>query len=253
MLPGLAAPTGALPEPRMPRSHTRAQPEPPDLERNVAEFFDGWRAARDPGADLRVERTLGSADPRLYAVIQRVASEGGPLRFRPSNAASHFDALARSVVYQQLSKSAAATIYARYVHALGGVPSAEEVARATPYRLRRAGLSAPKVRYLQALAAAVVSGQIELEQLAQLSDDAVIAELTCLPGIGIWTAQMFLMFRLHRPDVLPLHDAGVQRGLQLAHGLNRTPAPRDVERAGLRWTPHRSIASLYLWAAVETT
>ena len=232
----------------MSRSHRMPYPAE-SADRDA--FLEGWQTQGAPDAGQEIERELRRADPKLGRIIDRVVAEDGPRRFKASGCRSHFDAIARSVIYQQLSKQAAATIYARYTSALGGHPDPDRVHAATPYRLRRTGLSAPKVRYLKATARAVVTGKIDLEQLEKLPDPAVIEQLTGLPGVGIWTAQMFLMFRLGRMDVPPVHDLGIQKGLQFAHGLRRPPAPRYIERVGRKWAPYRSIACLYLWAAVD--
>jgi DNA-3-methyladenine glycosylase II len=214
-------------------------------------FTEGWCAQTQPDRDDSIERSLAHADSRLGALIHRVVASGGPRRFKISNASSHFDAIARAIIYQQLSKKAAASIYARYLGVFGGPPTPEQVIAAQPGMLRQVGLSASKARYLQSLASSIVSGELDLSRVEDQSDDIVVAQLTSIPGIGVWTAQMFLMFRLRRLDVLPINDVGVQRGLQLAHGLSKPPAPRYVERAGRRWAPFRSIACLYLWAALD--
>lgn len=213
-------------------------------------FLGGWESCSAPGLVTSAEDQLSAADHRLGALIGRIIEIDGPRRYRPSNASSHFDAIARSIIYQQLSKKAAATIYGRYREIVPhGQPS--EVLAVPADSLRAAGLSSPKARYLRSLAAAVEEGSLDLRRIGQLSDEEIIEALTALPGVGVWTAQMFLMFRLRRPDVLPLHDIGIQRGLQIAHGLRKPAAPGYVARAGARWAPHRSLACLYLWAAVD--
>jgi DNA-3-methyladenine glycosylase II len=220
-------------------------------EDDAGAFTEGWCAQAQADCGDDIERSLAHADSRLGALIHRVVALGGLRRFKPSNALSHFDAIARSIIYQQLSKKAAASIYARYSMMFGGSPTPEQVIAAQPAMLRQVGLSGLKARYLQMLASSIVSGEMNLSRVGDQPDDIVIAQLTSAPGIGVWTAQMFLMFRLRRPDVLPINDAGVQRGLQLAHGLSKPAAPRYVERAGRRWAPFRSIACLYLWAALD--
>ena len=214
-------------------------------------FVAGWTAAAGTGEGRLEERHLAAADPRLGRLIARLVAGGGMRRFKPSTAPSDFDAIARSIVYQQLSTMAASTIYGRYVEALGGSPNPERVLEARPERLLRAGLSRAKVRYVKALASAVASGELDLGSLRDLPDESVIDALTRVPGVGLWTAQMFLMFRLHRPDVLPTIDVGIRRGLQMAHGLRKPAAPGYVSRSGRRWAPYRSLACLYLWAALE--
>ncbi len=214
-------------------------------------FVSGWAAAAGAGEGHQAERHLAGADPRLGELVARVVAAGGVRRFKSSTASSDFDAIARSIVYQQLSTMAASTIYGRYVDALEGCPSPERVLETRPERLLQAGLSRPKVRYVKALASAVASGELELGSLRELPDESVIDALTRVPGVGLWTAQMFLMFRLQRPDVLPTIDVGIRRGLQMAHGLRKPAAPGYVFRSGRRWAPYRSLACLYLWAALE--
>ncbi len=200
---------------------------------------------------LGAERALGLADPKLGHLIDRVIEKAGVQRFVPSPYATHFEALARSIVYQQLSGKAAATIHGRVVGLLGGGVAPDSILRVGDEALQAAGLSRAKVRYLRALARAVVEQELDLEQVESQPDDEVIETLTRVQGIGVWTAQMFLMFRLGRPNVLPTGDLGIQKGLQLAHGLKKPAAPGYVKRAGSRWAPNRSLACLYLWAALD--
>jgi DNA-3-methyladenine glycosylase II len=239
--------------PRSQRDRRRAigpsrQPEARDP---AAAFVAGWRAQTVRSVADPIEQRLAEADPRLGRVIARVTAAGKVRRFGPPNTASPFDAVARSIIYQQLSMQAAATIYGRVSSAVGGELRPPRLLATSAQRLRRCGLSRAKIRYLRALATAVIRAELDLAQLEQLPDARVVEQLTRLPGVGIWTAQMFLMFQLRRPDVLPLHDAGIRRGLQLAHGLEQPPSAATIASAGERWSPQRSIASLYLWAAVE--
>jgi DNA-3-methyladenine glycosylase II len=191
---------------------------------------------------------LRRADPALARVIARV----GPCRFAPRAEGTHFEAVARSIVYQQLSTRAAGTIHGRF-HALygGRAPEPAELLATGDDALRAAGLSRQKVAYLRDLAARVDAGDVPLADIEALGDEAVIAALTRVKGVGRWTAQMFLMFRLGRPDVLPDLDLGVQKGLMLAHGLPAIPKPADVLRLGAPWAPYRSIASWYLWRSLD--
>jgi len=212
------------------------------------DFLATWGRAPAP-ENSSAEKHLCASDSKLANVIRVV----GPQRFAESPARSHFDAIARSIIYQQLSKKAAATIYARYSNIMhDGGAGPEEVCAIDGGRLRSAGLSSSKVRYLKELARAVVDRRLDLDHLDDLPDDGVVAALTRVPGVGVWTAQMFLMFRLRRPDVLPTRDAGIQRGLQVVYGLRRPAAPGYIERVGKRWSPFRSLACLYLWAAVDS-
>jgi len=212
----------------------------------VSDFLATWERAKGP-SNGAAERHLCRVDSRLATVIKKT----GPQRFSRSNARSHFDAIARSIIYQQLSIKAAATIYARYISLLEDNPSPKQVLAVRDDAFRTVGLSASKVRYLKALATAVSSEGFDLERIATLSDEAIIQELIKLPGIGVWTAQMFLMFQLQRLDVLPTHDLGIRRGLQLAYGLRKLAAPGYIARVGKKWAPYRSIASLHLWAVVD--
>jgi len=212
------------------------------------DFLATWGRTPAPENSL-AEMHLCASDSKLADVIRIV----GPQQFAESPARSHFDAIARSIIYQQLSKNAAATIYARYsniIHDGGAGPA--EVYAIDGARLRSAGLSWSKVRCLKELAKAVVDRRLDLAHIDDLPDDGVVAALTRVPGLGVWTAQMFLMFRLRRPDVLPTRDAGIQRGLQVVYGLRKPAAPGYIERVGKRWSPFRSHACLYLWAAVDS-
>jgi DNA-3-methyladenine glycosylase II len=213
-------------------------------------FEDTWRRRRArPG---KPERHLREADPRLGRVIDRVVKQFGAQRFAPSSASSHFDAIARSIVYQQLSMKAAATIYGRAVQCLRGSVTPERVLEASESELRTAGLSGSKLKYLRILAAAVAGGRIDLDAVARSSDDEALSALTALDGIGVWTAQMFLMFRLGRLDVLPSGDAGIRKAVQNVYRMQNLPRPQEIVSIGKPWAPYRSIASLYLWALLDT-
>ena len=213
------------------------------------EFEDTWRRRRARAGEP--EKHLRRVDPRLGAGIERVMKRLGAQRFAPSVACSHFDCIARSIVYQQLSLKSASTIYGRLLLCLHGRVTAQRLLDAPVSRLRGAGLSSAKVRYLRSLATEVVEGRLSLNSVARASDDEVVSALTRIRGVGVWTAQMFLMFRLCRPDVLPAGDAGIRKALQIAHDLSRLPTPAEVAAAGQPWAPYRSIASLYLWALLE--
>ena len=193
---------------------------------------------------------LRTADPRLAAVIDRV----GACVFEPQprDDGTHFGAVARAIVYQQLSGKAAATIHRRFAELYGGrSPTPQELLDTPEETLRSVGLSRQKTAYLKDLAARVAAGEVPIESLDELPDDAIVEALVRVKGVGRWTAQMFLMFRLGRPDVLPDLDLGVQKGLQLAHALDTLPSPRDVTRIGAPWAPYRSIASWYLWRLLD--
>jgi DNA-3-methyladenine glycosylase II len=159
--------------------------------------------------------------------------------------------LLRSVIGQQLSVKAAATIYDRVLALFGGeTPAPERLLETEPQALRDVGLSWRKVEYVRDLADHVVSGELELDRLDELSDADVIAEITAIRGFGVWSAQMFLIFFLGRPDVLPTGDLGIRRAVQVAYELDELPAPAELERIAEPWRPHRSLASIYLWESL---
>lgn len=191
---------------------------------------------------------LKRADPTLAAVIVQV----GPCRFAARAEGQHFDALVRSIVYQQLSGRAAATIHGRVLELFGArAPTPAELAAVPAERLRAAGVSRQKVAYMRDLAARVLEGTLDVERLHEHDDDAIIEALARVKGIGRWTAQMFLMFRLGRLDVLPEHDLGIQKGIQRAYGLRARPTPARVREIGAAWAPYRSVASWYLWRSLD--
>jgi len=191
---------------------------------------------------------LRAADPLLSDVIDRV----GACKFAPRAEGTHFDAVVRAIVYQQLSGKAAATIHARVMGLYGNRPPAPAELLETPDSdLREAGLSRQKLSYLKDLAEKVDSGEVPLDDLEEMQDDDVVDALVKVKGVGRWTAQMFLMFRLGRPDVLPDLDLGIQKGVQLMHGLDALPPPRRVLELGEPWRPYRTIASWYLWRSLE--
>jgi DNA-3-methyladenine glycosylase II len=175
----------------------------------------------------------------------------GPCGLAAAQRTDPFVALSHAIVSQQLSTKAAATI-ARRVDALcGGTPTAAAVAACTDEQLRSAGLSGQKIRYLRDLCERVAGGSLALHALESLPDEAVIEALTAVKGIGRWTAEMFLMFRLYRPDVLPLGDLGIARAVQRAYGLRKAPTAQRLTRIGEPWRPYRSVACWYLWASLE--
>jgi DNA-3-methyladenine glycosylase II len=191
---------------------------------------------------------LRRADPVLATIIDRV----GPCRLEARRAGTHYDALVRSIVFQQLSGKAASTIHRRFCEIYPGKrPRAERVLETQDDALRAAGLSRQKIGYLRDLSARVADGSLPLAHLGRLSDDAIIEHLVQVKGIGRWTVQMFLMFRLGRPDVLPELDLGVQTAIQRAYGLKQRPTPKDVVRIGEKWRPYASAASGYLWRSLE--
>ncbi len=189
---------------------------------------------------------LKGVDPILGQIIEKV----GPfaIRYRQPD----FSTLVRSIVSQQVSSRAAATVYARLRAASGGVrPKA--ILAMSDEALREVGLSGQKRSYIVDLAQKTQSRAVRFRRLAALTDDEVIAELTQIKGIGVWTAQMFLMFALRRPDVLPVGDLGIQNAVRAAYGLAAAPKPPDVERIGQPWRPYASVASWYLWRSLDGT
>jgi DNA-3-methyladenine glycosylase II len=167
-------------------------------------------------------------------------------------AAGHFEALAESILYQQLHGSAAAAIHRRFVEALGGSVTPSAVLSTPEAVLRGAGLSGSKEAAIRGLALAVDAGEVPLERLARMPDDEVVRVLSAQRGIGPWTAEMFLIFRLGRLDVWPVTDYGVRKGYAVAYGLGDLPAPRVLRDLGEPFAPYRSVAAWYLWRAAES-
>ena len=192
---------------------------------------------------------LKKVDPVLAEVIGKVGSYKG----WQSPGGTHFDAVARSIVFQQLSGKAAGTIHGRFQGLYGGrTPLPTELATTSDEQLRAIGLSRQKSAYLKDLGARVASGELAIEMLHELSDEEIISALTQVKGIGRWTAQMFLMFRLGRPDVLPDLDLGIQKGIQRAYHLRKLPTPERVLKIGAKWAPYRTVASWYLWRLLDS-
>ncbi|MGI9140620.1 MAG: DNA-3-methyladenine glycosylase family protein [Gemmatimonadaceae bacterium] len=201
-----------------------------------------------PGLHRAAVRHLKRSDPVLAGVVARC----GPQRFALRTDGTHFDAIARAIVSQQLSVKAASTIHGRFFElyeSAGGRP--EFVARIPETRLREAGLSWQKISYIKDLARLVASGELALTQIDEMSDDELIARLISVKGVGIWTAQMFLMFRLGRPDVLPTLDLGIQKAIQRAYGLRKVPSAQRMEKIGRSWAPYRTVACWYLWRSLD--
>ena len=191
---------------------------------------------------------LRRVDPILGAIIARVGAPPPP----PRRTGTHYDALVRAIVYQQLSGKAAGTIHRRFCAVYPKQrPRAELVLRTTDEELRGAGLSRQKIGYLRDLSTRVAERSLPLAHLGRLPDDAIIEHLVQVKGIGRWTAQMFLMFRLERADVLPELDLGIQNAMQRAYGLDERPSPKEVLRLGERWSPYATTASWYMWRSLE--
>jgi DNA-3-methyladenine glycosylase II len=188
---------------------------------------------------------LRKSDP----VIARIIEQAGPYRiqYRPPD----FSTLARSIVYQQLSGKAAATIYGRLEAALPRGVTAGGVQKLSIKRMREIGLSAQKCRYMADLSEKTRSGQVRFRALPGMNDEAVVEHLTQVKGVGVWTAHMFLIFALRRADVLPTGDLGIQNAMQRAYGLEASPKPAEMESIAKPWRPYASVASWYLWRSLD--
>jgi DNA-3-methyladenine glycosylase II len=188
----------------------------------------------------------------LGGLIESVGPLGDSRAGRPDRD-DHYGALVRAIVGQQLSVLAARAIYGRLTTRFGGRPhTSAEILADDPEALRAAaGLSRAKVGFLRSLAEHVLSGELELERLDALEDEQVIAELTAVKGIGLWSAHMFLMFHLDRPDILPVGDLGIRRAIERAYGLDELPLAPAMETIAEPWRPHRTLACRYLWRSLE--
>ena len=197
----------------------------------------------------QVVRELSRADRHLARVIRKV----GVFPTEKPKPQHPYEVLLQAIVYQQLNGKAASTIFGR-VKALGvnGFPTPEEISQLDETKLRGAGLSRQKIAAVKDLAAKTLDGTVPaLKEIRRMSEEEILERLTKVRGIGEWSVQMFLMFQLGRPDVLPIHDYGLRRGFQHIYGLEDVPKPQAVLEYGERWRPYRSIASWYLWRAAE--
>ncbi len=197
----------------------------------------------------RARRLLARRDPVMRDLIRRL----GPCGLAESQKSDPFEALVQAIVWQQLSWKAALAIYRKFLGVFGDerCPRPAELAAAPDAALRAAGLSRMKIGYLRDLAAKVLDGTVRLEALGRLSDEEVVQTLTRIKGIGRWSAEMFLIFKLHRPDVLPVHDLGIAKAIQRAYRLRTRPSPSRMLAIGERWRPYRSVASWYLWESLD--
>ena len=214
------------------------------------------RPAPDPGLVTltaehlaRARRHLGRRDPRLAAIMKAA----GPCRLVNGALRAPFAALVRAILSQQLSGKAADTIHGRVVALAGGAEALTPgvLLAIDPPALRAAGVSGPKISYLRDLAARVEDGRLDLHALDTQTDDEVIAAITAVKGLGRWSAEMFLMFRLNRADVFPVADLGIAKGVQKILGMKKRPKPATMMRAAERWRPYRSVAAWYLWRMSE--
>jgi 3-methyladenine DNA glycosylase/8-oxoguanine DNA glycosylase len=185
----------------------------------------------------------------MSGLIDRI----GPVKLRPRRLPP-FQSLTHAVIHQQLSGQAAGTILGRFLALFvdDGFPTPEAVLKASPERLRSAGMSRPKASYVLGIAQKAVDGHIPtLDECERMTDAELIERLTSIKGIGRWTAEMLLIFNLGRQDVLPVDDLGVRKGFQFAYGKRNLPEPEQLARYGLRWSPHRTAAAWYLWRAAD--
>jgi DNA-3-methyladenine glycosylase II len=188
---------------------------------------------------------LKKSDPVLRAIIERV----GPCRmeFGPAE----FSSLAEAIVYQQLNGKAAVTIFRRFTDLAGDPLTPEGILKLSDEQMRGVGLSKQKSAYLKDLAAKTRAGLLDFARLPELSDDEVIRHLTQVKGIGVWTAHMFLIFSLRRPDVLPTGDYGVQMAIKKHYKKRKLPKPKDMEKIAKSWAPYRSVACWYMWRSLD--
>lgn len=188
-------------------------------------------------------------DPKLGAVIKRI----GPCELHAYAPKDPFETLCMSIASQQLSTKAAATIFGRFKDLFppDRKPAPDRVMTLTDDEIRAAGFSRPKVTFIKDLAAHVIDGRLDLAKLRKHSDDEVMQQLVAVKGIGRWTAEIFLLFRLGRPDVLPADDLGLMNAVQRAYGLRKRPDAKKLRQMGETWRPYRSVAAWYLWRSLE--
>lgn len=192
-----------------------------------------------------VARRIVKLDPAFMQIVQQI----GPLALRPPSEDA-FQALLRAIVYQQLAGAAASAIHGRVVGLFDGSPTPKALLRLEPERLRGAGLSANKLLAVTDLARKFSDGTVPVDDLESLDDEAVIERLVTIRGIGRWSAEMFLLFQLRRPDIWPVDDLGVRNGWRNIHGLGTAPTPKELATLGGPFAPHRSAVAWYCWRAV---
>jgi DNA-3-methyladenine glycosylase II len=188
---------------------------------------------------------LKKADPVLRAIIERV----GPCKMEYSP--PEFHSLAEAIVYQQLNGKAAVTIFKRFTDLAGDPVTAAGILKLTPEQTRSVGLSKQKSSYLFDMAQRAQRGELNFTDLKEMSDDEVIMHLTQVKGVGVWTAHMFLMFTLRRPNILPVGDFGVQMAIKKHYRKRKLPKPADMEKIARAWEPYRSVACWYLWRSLD--
>ena len=191
---------------------------------------------------------LRKADP----VLAKIIADVGPCRYEVKNFGTHFDALCRSIIFQQLSGKAASTIHGRFLDLFPNrVTTPEALLRIPEEKLRAVGLSRQKTAYLRDLSERVHTGALPLDHVDTLADSEIIEYLVQVKGIGVWTAQMFLMFRLGRPDVLPDLDLGIRNAIKKAYRVRGIPTPKRIAKIGEAWRPYASVACWYLWRSLD--
>jgi DNA-3-methyladenine glycosylase II len=188
---------------------------------------------------------LKNSDPVLRAIIERV----GPFKMEYGDPTFH--SLAESILYQQLNGKAAVTIFKRFTDAAGTPLTPAGILKLTDQQMRAVGLSKQKTSYLRDLAEKTQSGLLSFDKLFDMSEADVIAHLTLVKGVGVWTAHMFLMFTMRRPDVLPTGDYGIQMAMKKYYHKRKLPKPKDMEKIAKPWSPYRSIACWYLWRSMD--
>ena len=192
-----------------------------------------------------VGRRIVKIDPAFRQIVQQI----GPLELRPPSEDA-FQALLRAIVYQQLAGAAASAIHGRVLGLFDGSPTPKALLRLEPERLRGAGLSANKLLAVTDLARKFSDGTVPVDDIDSLNDDAVIERLVTIRGIGRWSAEMFLLFQLRRPDIWPVDDLGVRNGWRNIHELEIAPTPKELAALGAPFAPHRSAVAWYCWRAV---
>jgi len=201
-----------------------------------------------PADYAKARRLLLRADP----VIAGLIAQHGACGLAAAQRGDHFSALVRAITNQQLSTKAAATIYRRLTELMpGGTPTPEGFAAVSDEQLRAVGYSRQKIGYLRDLVRHVHEHQLDLEVIETLADEEVVTQLTQIKGIGRWSAEMFLMFRLHRPDVLPVGDIGIVNAIHRQYRLRKRPTPDRIRKLGEKWQPYRSVACWYLWRSLD--
>lgn len=195
-------------------------------------------------------RHFAKQDPIMHRLARRL----GPFDLEAKSSKDPYTALTRAIVFQQLSGKAASTIYGRVVALTPGprFPTPKDILAFSIEQLRSAGLSRGKASYIQNLAQAAIAGSLPTaRQVVSMCDEDLITSLTAIKGVGVWTVQMYLIFTLHRPDILPIGDLGVRKGFSKVYKKRKMPTPKALAAFGERWKPHRTVAAWYLWRAID--